>query len=114
MTMIHKLATLGTAAVVALSLVASPASAKKPRSAGDFSYVATIDCGDGARQVGSTDDLYAPLVDLQTGKKYKPIAWNVSGDFGTFEDSIAEPKKHSAVCSYDDGEAAGTVTVKKA
>ena len=112
MTMIRKLATLGTAALVAL-ILAAPASAKQPPHH-DFARVATIDCGDGARQVGSTDDLYAPLVDLQTGKKYKPIAWNVSGDFGTFEDSIAEPKKHSAVCSYDDGEAAGTVTVKKA
>ena len=112
MTLIHKLATLGTAALVALTL-AAPASAKKPPR-GEFSFVAVIDCGDGPTTVGSTDDLWAPLVDLRTGKKYKPIAWSVSGDWGSLEESIREPKKHSAVCSYDDGGAAGTVTVKKA
>jgi len=110
---LRKIATFGTAAVVALSLSAAPASAKKPPR-GDFSFIATIDCGSGPTQVGSTDDLYAPLVDLRTGKKYKPIAWSVSGDWGSLDDAIAEPKKHSVVCSYDDGMAAGTVTVKKA
>jgi hypothetical protein len=114
MSTLRKIATFGTAAVVALAMLAAPASAKKAPSADSFSFVATIDCGDGPREVGSTDDLYAPLVDLSTGKKYKPIAWAVSGDWGSLEDSIAEPKKHSAVCSYDDGMAAGTVTVKKA
>lgn len=109
---IRKLATLGTAAVVALTL-AAPASAKQPPR-GEFSRTAVIDCGDGPVKVGTGEETYAPLVDLRTGKKYKPIAFDVSGDFGTFQDSIAEPKKHSAVCSYDDGEAAGTVTVKKA
>ena len=114
MSTLRKIATLGTAAVVALALSAAPASAKKPVNASAFSYVATIDCGSGPFQVGSTDDLWAPLVDLRTGKKLKPIAWNVSGEGFAVEESIAEPKKHSAVCSYDDGVATGTVTVKKA
>ena len=113
MSPIRKIATFGTAAVVALALLAASASAKKPPR-GEFPRTAVIDCGDGPVKVGTTDDLYAPLVDLRSGKKYKPIAWKVSGDFGTFEESNGEPKKHSAVCSYDDGEAAGTVTVKKA
>lgn len=113
MSPLRKIATFGTAAVVALTLFAAPASAKKPPPAGAFPYVATIDCGDGPMQVGSTDDLWAPLVDLSTGKKFKPIAWNVSGDGFAVDEAIAAPKKHSAVCAYDDGVATGTVTVKK-
>ena len=113
MSTLRKIATFGTAAVVALALAAAPASAKKPLR-GEFSYTAQIDCGSGPVEVGSTDDLWAPLVDVRTGKKYKPIAWSVSGDWGSLDEAIADPKKHSAVCRYDDGEAAGTVTVKKA
>ena len=68
MNRIHRLTTLGTAALVALSLLAAPASAKKPPRAESYSYVAQIDCGDGPREVGSSDDLWAPLVDLETGR----------------------------------------------
>ena len=108
MTMIRKLATIGTAALVALTL-AAPASAK-----GSFDYYAQIDCGSGLMEVGSGSDLWSTLVDLETGRKYKPIAWNVSGEGFSVVETRAEPKKHSAVCSYDDGVATGTVTVKKA
>ena len=80
MARIRRIATLGTTALVALSLLSAPASAKKPPRADGFSYLAQIDCGDGPRQVGSSDDLWAPLVDLGTGAKYRPIAWNVSGE----------------------------------
>ena len=53
-----------------------------PLDPADFSFVATIDCGDGPVEVGSTDDIYAPLIDLQTLRKYEPVAWDVSfGDF---------------------------------
>lgn len=113
MSTLRKIATLGTAAVVALAMSAAPASAKKPVNADAFSYIAQIDCGGGLLQVGSTDDLWAPLVDLRTGRKYKPIAWNVAGEGFALDEAIADPKKHSAVCSYDDGVATGTVTVKK-
>jgi hypothetical protein len=113
MSTFRKIATLGTAAVVALVLSAAPASAKKPVNADTFSYIAQIDCGSGPLQVGSTDDLWAPLVDLSTGRKYTPIAWKVSGEGFAVDIAIAEAKKHSAVCSYDDGVATGTVTVKK-
>ena len=109
---LRRIAALATATVVALTLAAAPASAKKPPR-GEFSYIAQIDCGSGLLQVGSTDDLWAPLVDLSTGRKYKPIAWNVSGEGFALDEAIADPKKHSAVCSYDDGVATGTVTVKK-
>jgi hypothetical protein len=114
MSTLRTFATLGTAAVLALTLLAAPASAKKPVDAAAFSFIATIDCGGGPQQVGSTDDLWAPLVDLRTGKKYTPIAWKVSGEGFSVDEAIAAPKKHSAECSYDDGVATGTVTVKKA
>ena len=113
MTRIHRLTTLGTAAVVALSLLAAPASAKKPPRADDWSWPAQIDCGDGPRQVGSSDDLWAPLVDRETGKKYRPIAWTVSGEGFSVDETDGKPNKHSVVCAYDDGVAKGTVTLKK-
>ena len=113
MTRIHRLTTLSTAALVALSLLAVPASAKKTPRAEQFSYVAQIDCGDGAREVGSSDDLWAPLVDLETGAKYRPIAWKVSGEGFSVDETNGKPTKHSVACAYDDGIAKGTVTLKK-
>src|SRR5688500_6345388 len=112
MTTIHKLATIGTAALVVL-ILAAPASAKQPPK-GSFDYYAQIDCGSGLMEVGSGTDLWSTLVDVETGRKYKPIAWNVSGEGFSVVETKSEPKKHSAVCSYDDGVAKGTVTVKKA
>lgn len=104
---------LFTVALAALALVAGPASAKGPRDG--FSYFATIDCGSGPIEVGSGDDVWSPLVDLDSGRKYKPVAWHVSGDGFAFDElKNGEPKRHAVECSYDDGEATGTVTVKKA
>jgi hypothetical protein len=98
------------AAVAALAVSAGPAGAKQP-----FEYFAQIDCGAGLIEVGSGTDLWSPLVDLETGKKYKPVAWHVSGDgFAVDEAKKGEPKKHAVECSYSDGVATGTVTVKKA
>src|SRR3954454_6282265 len=109
----RKLAAIAVIAVAALAPAAAPAAAKKaPR--GTFDYYAEIDCGAGVVQVGSGSDLWSPLVDLDTGKTYKPVAWNVSvGDFTLSETRKGEPKKHAVECRYDDGEATGTVTVKK-
>ena len=107
MTRIRRIATLGMAALVALSLAAAPASAKKKPDSGSFSYVAQIDCGDGPREVGSSDD-------LETGTKYRPIAWNVSGEGFAVNESNGKANKHAATCAYDDGVATGTVTLKKA
>ena len=114
MARINRLATLFTAALVALSLLAAPASAKKPRSADEFARTAVIDCGDGPVEVGTGDDLWAPLVALSTGEKSTPIAFNVSGEGFAVDVANGKVNKHSAVCSYDDGEAKGTVTLKKA
>ena len=113
MEMMRRIFTLATAVVVASALAAGPAAAKNPKDG--FAYVATIDCGSGPMEVGSGADLWSTFVDLDSGKKYKPVAWHVSGDgFAVDELKKGEPKKHAVVCSYTDGVATGTVTVKKA
>ena len=113
MSTLRKIATFGTAAVVALTLSSAPASAKQPPK-GPFDYYAQLDCGAGVMQVGAGSDLWSTFVDLDTGRKYRPIAWNVSGENFVVDEVLKEPKKHSVVCAYDDGVAKGTVTVKKA
>jgi hypothetical protein len=101
-------------AVLSLAL-AGPASANQPApDPADFSFIATIDCGAGPVQVGSTDDLYAPLVDLKTGREYEPVAWSVKVGDNLFEDSLPGASMRNTMrCSYDDGVAVGTVTVKR-
>ena len=109
----RKLFAAGMAATALLGATAGTATAKSTK--GPFTYTATIDCGSGPVVVGSTDDLFAPLVDLRTGRKYTPLAWDVAvGDRHIVESSGAKIGKHSVDCSYDDGIAVGTVTVKKA
>ena len=109
-----KLLTASLAAILALALFAGPAVATKP--AKSYEYYATIDCGSGPIEVGSGEDLFSPLVDLSSGKRYKPIAWDVTvGDTRVQEVKPgAKPNKHSVECSYTDGVATGTVTVAKA
>ncbi len=111
MTPLRTLLTAATAAL-ALAVMASPAAAAKAPKA-PYTYYATIDCGAGPVEVGSWDDMWAPLVDLESGRKYKPIAWHVSvGEFVI--DEVKRDRKHAVECSYSDGVATGTVTVKKA
>jgi hypothetical protein len=102
-------------AIAALSLVlAAPASAKHLPDPASFAFAATIDCGTGPVDVGSTEDLYAPLVNLATGKKYSPVAWDVSaGDFHFVDAIKGATKKHAVDCSYVDEWVSGTVTLKK-
>jgi hypothetical protein len=102
----------GLAATLSLALVAAPASAKpKPK----YTYKATIDCGSGPVVVVSTDQLFAPLLNRTTGKQYFPVKWNVK-----VGDRVIKKTKpgfrHGATvkCSYDDGQAVGTVTVLRA
>jgi hypothetical protein len=100
-------------AAVALAL-AGPAAAKPLPNPADFSFIATIDCGSGPMHVGSTDDIYAPLVNLSTGKRYTPVAWNVSaGDFNFVDATKGAGKKHATDCAYEDEWVTGTVTLKK-
>jgi hypothetical protein len=103
------------AAFVLSLALAAPASAKQqplPDPA-DFSFIATIDCGHGPVQVGSTDDIYAPLVDLATGRSYEPVAWDVSfGDFHFVDSKQGVTSRNSDDCSYVDEWVSGTVTVR--
>jgi hypothetical protein len=102
-----------TAALVAALALPGTASAKRHGSL-LFTYTATIDCGAGEVTVLSTDDLYAPLFDAASGRTYQPVAWDVVYDGQRIEDTRPGrlPKaKHLVDCAYDDGGAAGTVTV---
>jgi hypothetical protein len=103
------------AAFVLSLALAVPASAKQqplPDPA-DFSFIATIDCGHGPVRVGSTDEIYAPLVDLATGRSYEPVAWDVSaGDFHFVDSLEGVTERNSDDCSYVDEWVSGTVTVK--
>jgi hypothetical protein len=67
------------------------------------------------REVGSTDDIYAPLIDLETGRRYDPVAWDVSfGDFHFVDSQEGVTRRTSVECSYVDEWVSGTVTVKRA
>jgi hypothetical protein len=101
-------------AVLSLAFAGTASADSSALDPADFSFVATIDCGSGPVEVGSTDDIYAPLIDLQTGRKYDPVAWDVSfGDFH-FVDTLEGVTKHNSVeCSYVDEWVSGTVTVKR-
>jgi hypothetical protein len=103
------------AAFVLSLALAGPASAKQPLpDPADFSFIATIDCGHGPVQVGSTDDIYAPLVGLATGRSYEPVAWDVSGgDFHFVDSKEGATLRGSVVCSYVDEWVSGTVTLKR-
>ena len=105
----------GIATLAILALVASPAAAhpksKFPRA--PYTYVATIDCGSGPVTVGSYDDLWADLEDLDSRKRYRPVEWHVTVGENSFDEvKDGRVKKHRTACSYDDGVATGTVVVE--
>jgi hypothetical protein len=108
------------AVTVCFSSLAGTALAKpKPKPDKDtkpvYTYTATIDCGPGPVTVKSTDDMFAPLLDPATGRKYQPVAWDVRvGDRRIKERKPGRRKKPTVNCSYDDGKAIGTVTVERA
>jgi hypothetical protein len=113
-----KLLATSLVTMLVLALGAAPALAhpRHYRPASDYPYVATIDCGDGPVTVYSDEDLYAPLVDLEHSRSYRPIAWDVSVDGTTvLQDALAGVprglKRRARDCSYSDGVAEGTVTV---
>jgi hypothetical protein len=108
------------AVAVCFGSLAGTALAKpKPKHDKDtkpvYTYTATIDCGPGPVTVKSTDDMFAPLLDPDTGRKYQPVAWDVRvGKRKIKERKPGWRKKPTVDCSYDDGKAAGTVTVERA
>ena len=108
----RKLLAAGMAATALLGVAAGTAEAKPGKHV--FTYVATIDCGSGPLTVGSTDDLFAPLVDTASHHRYQPLAWDVVvGDRAIQVSDGDKLYPHRADCSYDDGVATGKVTVKK-
>jgi hypothetical protein len=111
----RNLITAGISALLCMALVAAPASAKK-HSAAEFDYIATIDCGHGKPMVvGSGMDTAEPLVDLKTGRRFLPAEWHLAiGTFAYDEVISPAPAGRRMACSYDDGEATGTVVVVKA
>jgi hypothetical protein len=107
--MMRKLLAAGMAAMTLLTLGATAASAKPAKN------TATIDCGSGPRTVRSTDKLFAPLIDLESSKVYLPVAYDVVVEGRRIQaDKPGKPPRHTVDCSYDDGIAVGTVTVRKA
>ena len=103
-------------AVLTLALAGTASAKQSPPDPADFSFLATIDCGSGPIDVGSTEDLYAPLVVLSNGKKYDPVAWDVSaGDFHFVDvkEGFTVTRRNSMECSYVDEWVSGTVTLKR-
>ena len=99
-------------ATLLLLAAGAPAASAKPTSS---TYTATIDCGSGPVTVLSTDDLFAPLVDPASHRRYQPLAWDVTVDGESIQESSGKHvPKHAVDCAYDDGVAVGTVTVRKA
>jgi hypothetical protein len=98
-----------------LLLAAGPAAADRgPQDPADYAYVATIDCGRGAVQVGTGDRLFAPFVNMETGRRYWPIAWNVRAGKHTVRARKPHARPRPRLrCHYDDGQARGTVTIRR-
>jgi hypothetical protein len=102
----------GTVALAG-AVAAVPAAADTgPQDPADFAYVATINCGRGNVKVGTGERIFAPFVNMKTGRRYWPVAWNVTAG----EHTIRETKPHTGDkrklrCHYDDGQATGTVKI---
>jgi hypothetical protein len=114
---------LTAAAALALALFAGPPHAlakgkpkpkPTPTPTSQQAYTATLDCGAGPVVVDSGNDLFAPLVDRKTGRRYQPVKWHVKVGAKTIR--ATKPHWHGGPttrCSYDDGQAVGTVTVQR-
>jgi len=110
----RKLLTATLAALTCLAVAAVPAPAKLKPPKAPYTYTATIDCGSGPVVVGSYDDLWADLEELDSRRRYKPVEWHVM--FGSTALDFVKPgkrAKRTVACSYDDGGAKGTVVVKR-
>ena len=110
----RKLLTAALAAILCLGVAAGTASAKPRHQKAEYTYTATIDCGRGPVTVGSYDDMWADLEDMDSRRRYKPLEWHVKfGDMAIDEVKPGERRRQPRViCTYDDGMATGTVVVK--
>ena len=99
------------AAVIAFTTLVAPASAKKAAD----EWPASLDCYGKAVAVTSGSNMFAPLVEVRSGKRYKPVAWDVV----VVEDGrrVQQSKKRAeatptVTCAYDDGTAVGSVKIR--
>ncbi len=98
--------------IAALLTVALSLALAGPAAASGSDFDATIDCGSGPVEVTSTPSLWAPLTDVASDQKYKPVAWNVEVRGNQIEAAKRTGSKKVLVdCAYSDGVATGTVTV---
>jgi hypothetical protein len=106
------LALAGAFAGAATAATPTPDDPATKADESKFSYLATIDCGQGRIKVGSTDAIWAPLVDLQTTIKYRPIAWDLKvGKRSIHERKPGKRDRKTMRCSYRDEVARGHVTL---
>jgi hypothetical protein len=98
------------AAVIAFTTLVAPASAKKVAD----EWPASLDCYGKAVAVSSGSNMFAPLVEVRSGKRYKPVAWHVLTDDGRVIDESRRSAlpKDAIACGYADDKAHGTVIVK--
>ena len=111
----RKMLTAATVAILCFGIGAGTASAhskKAPKP--EYTYTATIDCGRGPVTVGSYDDLWADLEDLDSRREYKPIEWHVKVGSNSIDEYKPKERRRQprVICTYDDGMATGTVVVK--
>jgi hypothetical protein len=101
-----------TAALASAALASPAAAASGPQDPDDFPYVARIDCGRGMVKVGSGDEIFAPLVNLATGARYRPVAWHLHvGKRTIVKRKAGTAHKRKLRCRYADPQAKGTVTI---
>lgn len=105
---IRTISATAVATLAATALVALPAAA----TAKQYPWNATIDCGAGPVKVGSGNDIWSPLVDIETGHKYRPVAWRLKAGDKVIRARKPGKRTHKTMkCSYEDQSASGTVTV---
>jgi hypothetical protein len=107
MTRNRLIAAIAATAAVALPLASAPALAAKQKI-----YTAQLNCGKGTVTVVSGKDLFAPLVERKSHKRYYPVAWNVMAKGHHVKATKKGFHGRSVKCHYDDGIAVGTVRVK--
>ena len=109
----RKLLTATLATLFCLTLVAAPASAKKPKLTYTPWY-STVDCGQGpVRVVSAMEDEWSDL--LAPRIKYVPVEWHLDLGGGRTYDAYRPGKapKHTVTCAYRDDFASGTVVLKR-
>jgi hypothetical protein len=99
----------GLVVVVVLALSAAAPAFAKPKT--PTHYTAKLNCGAGMVIVDTGADIFAPLVQRETGRVYYPVAFRVKAH-GVLHKPTLHYHGRTVKCSYNDGTARGTVWVK--